>query len=139
MFPPQRLAPSLVALVAAIGSFMLSRVIWPDLPGMIPPTSSQLPFFIGVGVFESVAFGVGVAFVIFGWKFLRGRRTGDYVAFLSAAWLLVSWWPHDNLHRVTVEGNYWGLLKLEWGFHVTLMIAGVIIASHLWKEYMPRA
>lgn len=127
--------PLVVTIVAAVGSFFLSRVIWPDIAGMPMPTSAQLPLFIGVSIFESLAFGIGASFLIFGWSFMRGRGTGDWLVFLSAAWLLISWWPHDNLHRITPEGDYWGLLRLEWGFHVTLIIAGVIIASFIWKRF----
>ncbi len=127
-----------VTLVAAVGSFALSRVIWPDLPSMPMPMGAQLPLLIGVGIFESLAFGVGISFLIFGWGFMKGKSTSDWLTFFSATWLLISWWPHDNLHRITVMGDYWGLIRLEWGFHVTLVIAGVIVASHLWKEYMPQ-
>ena len=133
------LVPSIVALVVAAGSFALSRVLWPDLPDMPMPTGAQLPYLMGVGIFESLAFGVGVSFLIFGWNFLKGKSMMEWLAFLSTAWLLVSWWPHDNLHRTTAMGDYWGLIRLEWGFHVTLVIAGAIVAWHLWKEYESQA
>ena len=131
--------PVLVTLVASVGSFVLSRVIWPDLPNMPMPMGAQLPLLIAVGIVESLAFGVGVSFIIFAWGFMKGRSVEDWLVFFSAAWLLISWWPHDNLHRITPMGDYWGLIRLEWGFHITLIIAGVIVASQLWKEYMPRA
>jgi hypothetical protein len=40
------------------------------------------------------------------------------------------------MHRVTEHGDYWGLLKLEYGFHATLMIAGVILAFFLATRIM---
>ncbi len=133
-----KLGPIIVTIIATIASFALGPVFWPDVAGMEMPSSSQIPFLMGVGIFEAIAFGIGVSFIIFGWKFLKGRSGSDKLAFFSIAWLLVSWWPHDNLHRITMHGDFWGLLKLEWGFHVTLIIAGVILASRLWKELMPR-
>ena len=126
---------TVITIVAAVGSFLLSRVIWPDVAGMPEPTSAQLPFLIGVGIVESLGFGIGIAFIISLWPFMRGRGTGDWLAYISAAWLLVSWWPHDNFHRVMAMGDYWQLIRLEWGFHFTLIVAGIIVASVLWKKF----
>jgi hypothetical protein len=39
--------------------------------------------------------------------------------YLGIGWLMVSWWPHDNLQ---------GLLFIEYGFHFTLMIAALVLA-----------
>ena len=130
--------PTAVTVIAAVGSFLLSRVLWPDVAGMPMPDGAQLPLLIGVGAIESIAFGIGVSFLIFGWKFMIGRSASDWLVFFSAAWGLVSWWPHDNMHRVMMMGDYWGLIRLEYGFHLTLIIAGVLIASYLWKQWIPR-
>jgi hypothetical protein len=64
-----------------------------------------------------------------------GRSTGDWLVLLSAAWLLISWWPHDNLHRTMMMGDYWQLIRIEWAFHFTLIVAGVIVASYIWKRF----
>ena len=124
-----------VTIVAAVVSFLLSRVIWPDLAGMPMPDSTQLPLLIGVSAIESLAFGMGIALLISLWPFMKGRGTGDWLVLISAAWLLVSWWPHDNLHRTTMMGDYWRLIGIEWGFHFTLIVAGVIVASYIWKKF----
>lgn len=126
-----------VVLGSALAATALSRVIWPDIPGMQAPTTAQLPLFIIMGIIEAVAFGLGLAFLIFG--FSRAMRApggwAPKAAFFSAVWSLVSWWPHDNLHRVMPEHDYWFLLKLEYGFHLTLIIAGGFIAYYLWTIY----
>jgi hypothetical protein len=128
-----------LTVVAAVGSFLLSRVIWPDAAGMPMPDSAQLPFLIGISVIESIAFGIGIAFLVSMWPYMRGRETWDWLTYISAAWLLVSWWPHDNMHRVNMMGDYWGLIRIEWLFHFTLIIAGIIVASFIWKNFaMPR-
>src|SRR6185503_12857908 len=124
-----------ITVVAAVVSFLLSRVLWPDVSGMPGPDSMQLPFLMGVSAIESLGFGIGLAFLISLWPFMRGRDTWDWLAYLSAAWLLMSWWPHDNFHRVMQMGDYWQLIRLEWGFHVTLIAAGVIVASVIWKKF----
>jgi hypothetical protein len=51
-----------------------------------------------------------------------------YATYLSIGWLMVSWWPHLNLHRHNKADNLQGLLYIDYGFHVPLMIAAVILA-----------
>jgi hypothetical protein len=41
---------------------------------------------------------------------------------------MVSWWPHLNLHRHNEADNLQGLLYIDNGFHVPLMIAALILA-----------
>lgn len=134
-----RLWPAVTTIIAAVAAFLLDRVLWPDLPDMVAPTSVQLPFLMGVAAIEAIAFGIGISFLIFGWKFMRGRSTGDWLVFLSATWSLVSWWPHDNLHRTMHMGDYNQLIRIEYGFHFTLIVAGVIIASYLWRLWSTRS
>ena len=38
-----------------------------------------------------------------------------------------NWWMHDNLH-VHTGLNIPGLLAIEYGFHVTLGVAGLVLA-----------
>ena len=59
-------------------------------------------------------------------------------AFLSIAWLLFSWWPHDSLH-VANGINLSGLLVIEYVFHVTLMVAGAILAYFFFALLRQRA
>lgn len=124
-----------ITIIAAVGVFLLSRVIWPDPAGVPMPEGAQIPFLIAVSAIESISFGVGIAFLVSLWSFMKGRTSGDWLAFISAAWLLISWWPHDNLHRVMMMGDYWQLIRIEWGFHVTLIAASVVVASVLWKKF----
>jgi hypothetical protein len=131
----QRTKIIIVAAVCAVGSFLLSRVIWPDAPEALKPAGTLVPFFIILSILESLIFGVGVSFLVFGWRRVaeltkQGRSL--WPAFIATAWLMVSWWPHDNMHRVNPEGNFVGLLRIEYLFHVTLIIAGFIVARYLW-------
>jgi hypothetical protein len=126
-----------VAAVGALGSLGLGRIIWPDPPGMSPP-SNLLPLFIVISVIESLSFGVGLSFLLYGWPRLRqaGRdRRLTFATYLSIAWLMMSWWPHDNLHRVLAHGDWSGLLRIEYGFHVTLVAAGAIVAVFFVRRY----
>jgi hypothetical protein len=71
-----------------------------------------------------------VAFLAFGRPLLNrmGRSAPlTAAAYLSVAWLLVNWWPHDNLHRVV--GLDWSrLLLIEYSFHLPLLAAGAVLA-----------
>src|SRR5688572_3695209 len=97
-----------VTVVLALVAATLSRIIWPDIPDMAGPTGGQLPLFILMSIIEAVALGAGVALLIFGWSWMRAFPGAlSKLAFLSVVWSLVSWWPHDNMHRVLAHNDYW--------------------------------
>jgi hypothetical protein len=124
-----RLKIAVVIVVASAAAFASSMVIWPSPAGFTPPPS-LMPFFVGLGFVESLAFGAGVAFLIFGWRLVRETGVSRFAAwggYLGIAWSLVNWWAHDGFHRVTGL-NYEGLVRIEYGFHVTLIAGGVLAA-----------
>ena len=117
-------------LVPAIPAFLSGRVIWPPHPGNPTPTASQLPLFLVLAAMEAIALGLGVSFIAFGLPLIR-RLTGGATAltwamFVSIAWLLVSWWPHDNMHQANGL-QLGGLLVIEYLYHATLMVAGGVL------------
>ena len=126
-----RIASVLIVIVSVGVTMALGSKIWLPAPGMPTPTAAQMPFFIGLALAESLAFGLGVAFIVFGMPLVRrvsGLSRGlGWAVYLSIAWLLVSWWPHDGLHRHNGE-NVQGLLFIEYGFHLTLIVAGLVLA-----------
>jgi hypothetical protein len=118
----------------AIPTFALSRVIWPDPPGAPVPPRELLPFLIVPAVFESLAFGAGVAFLIAAGRGLLGNtKVGGLAvaAYASAGWALVSWWPHSNMHRVNT--SFQGLIVIDWTFHLTLIAGAAIIGVFLYR------
>lgn len=129
-----------VTLVVGAISFALTRVIWPDPAGAPHPPAGLIPFFIILSIGESLAFGLGVAFLVFGFPLLRRAAQPGWVtwaAFLSIAWYLVNWWPHDNLHRINVD--FGGLLWIEYAFHVTMEVAGALLALFFFRVILSRA
>ena len=82
-------------------------------------------------VIEALAFGLGVAFILFAWPAVRqvaAPSTGRAaVMYVSTAWFLANWWVHDNLHMV-IGLRPGGLLVIEYAFHVTLIVAGAALA-----------
>jgi hypothetical protein len=126
---------SIVTLFVAIIAFLTEPNspfggFWAPHPMVPQATGAQLPLFMLLGAIEALAFGVGVSFLVFGYSTLKANVPVSTpmarAAHLSIAWLLMNWWPHDSLHLHNGL-NLNGLLAIEYGFHVTLIIAGVIL------------
>lgn len=122
---------ALIAAPLAVASFLLGPVLWPLNEAGPQPTGAQLGLLIGVGVIESVAFGLGVAFIALAWPWVRkvahGDRFAAWALYIGTAWYLVSWWPHDRLHMHIDHDDLWSLIAIEYGFHFTLVLAGLAI------------
>lgn len=136
-----RVAFAIVTLVFAIPAFLLAQVIWPSPAGAPQPPAGLLPLFILYGAIEAIAFGAGVAFLVFGYRWVRavggaGRLT--WLTYLSIAFVLMQWWPHDNMHRVAGT-DFGALLRLEYGFHATIILASTIIAIFFARALPRRA
>jgi len=126
-----------IALPIAIVAFMLGRIIWPDPIGWAGPDATLIPHFIFISALESISFGLGIAFAILGWLKFRAQIVSDRLSlavFVAVVWLLVSWWPHDNMHRANAIENFGRLLRIEYTFHVTIILAGFIIALYFWRK-----
>ena len=116
-----------VVVAGTVLAFGSSQLLWPAPPGFTPP-AGLLPFFVVLGLVESLAFGAGVAFLIFGFRLIA--RTGvnasaAWGGYLGIAWSLVNWWAHDGFHRVNGL-RFAGLLWIEYGFHITLILGGLL-------------
>ena len=127
----------LTTLAVGIPAFFLGPVLFPAPSGAPAPSIVQMLFIVLLGVAESLALGLGISFVLFGWARVLNSagppgppRKRALAVCLSVTWLLVSWWPHDNLHRYVGEGVQ-NLLYLESGFQITLMACGAILAYAL--------
>ncbi|HLC32055.1 MAG TPA: hypothetical protein VJK51_05295 [Candidatus Nanoarchaeia archaeon] len=105
------------------------------------PTETQVPFFIVISIIGALGFGLGISFLFVAFPLLRNIRSegkGLLIAsYLSLIWLLISWWPHDNLHR-HIGMDLQKLLYLEYGFHVTLIIAALIVAYGFFRMLKSR-
>jgi len=120
-------------ICCALPALLLGRIIWPDPMGMIQPTTAQFIPLAFVAISEALLFGLGVSFVFFGWPLLRNVNPAwkklTLATFISISWMLLAWWPHDNMHRSNgMDIN--GLIRIDLLFHVTLIIAAVIIAKY---------
>lgn len=136
----------LVTLIIAAPAMILGPVIWPPAEGGPEPTGGQLPFFIFLAIMESILLGLGIAFLAFGLPAVRrvspDSKARAWAMYLSIGWLMVSWWPHTNLH-IHNGDNMQGLLYIEYEFHFTLMIAALVLAYcflslvRQWSDVLP--
>ena len=135
---PEPWQVALVVLAFGIPAFLLGKVLWPDPIGAATPPPSVLPIFIAISALEALLFGVGIAFIVFGRQWLKfdGSKLG-MAAFVAIAWSLVSWWPHDNFHRVTHDWT--GLAMIEVGFHVTLIVSILLISAYFVRNLQLRS
>jgi hypothetical protein len=120
-----------VTALFGIPAFPLGPVIWPPAAGGPEPSAGQMPFFVVLFAIEALAFGLGISFLAFGQPLVR-KATGRsglraWAMYLSIGWLLVSWWPHDNL-QIHTGTDLQGLLYIEYGFHMTLILSGLVLA-----------
>lgn len=121
----------IVTVVLGIIAVPLGQILWPAPSGEMGSISGmEMALFILFSLYEGLALGFGVAFLIFGMPLVRRANLGSQAltwgSFLSIVWMLVSWWPHDGLHRAGLSMQ--ALLAVEYGFHLTLMIGSVILA-----------
>ena len=107
-----------------LGSF------WAPSPTIPQAVGVQVPLFMILGAAEALALGLGVSFLLFGYSTLKANvpasATLTRAAHLAIAWLLINWWAHDSLHQHNGM-NLNGLLGIEYAFHVTLIVAGVVL------------
>ncbi len=98
------------------------------------PTSGQLGLFVGLSFFDALAWGLGIAWLLFALLRLRriagGSELRAWAMYLSIGWALVSWWPHSNMHRSNGD-DLWGLLLIDYIFHPTLMLSALVLGWSL--------
>ncbi|MFI9162919.1 amino acid adenylation domain-containing protein [Kitasatospora aureofaciens] len=83
---------------------------------------------------ESAAFGGGVAFLLFGLPAVlrQGRSLRlSLLTYLSVSWLLASWWPQDNLYRLTAATDWPRETTMVYVFNIPLMLAAVVVVTFL--------
>lgn len=115
---------SLVTLAIGAGAFVAGPRLWPMSSGVPMPPANLLPAYIAISAIEASAFGLAVAFVLFGWPAIRGLRLGaawlNRMLFATLVWFLGNWWIHDNLH-MHIGLDMSRMLYIEYGFHISML------------------
>lgn len=115
------------------GSAPLGSMLWPPADGP-RPEGANLVLLMGMAAVEATAFGIGVAFLAFGYPAVRRAVPSPgmaVAAHLSLAWLFVNWVPHTALHmahgNILTPDDFTGLVAIEYGFHFTLILAAATL------------
>lgn len=123
-----------------LAGLALTDAFWPgstDLTGVPAPWAAL--FFV-LHVFEALAFAVGVVFLFGGGARMRRHGRGRALtraAHLAVVYLLVAWWPQDNLYRLAAKHDWPRQAALVYTFNVPLMIAGAVVAFYLTRKPAP--
>ena len=132
----------LVTVLVAFPAFMLGPIIWPPAEGSPSPTATQLPFLLFLNLVQATVLGLGVAFLAFGLSVMRrispDSKVRAWAMYLSIGYLMLSWWPHINMHVHNGPDNLQGLIFIDYLFHLPSMVAALILAycffSLLWER-----
>jgi hypothetical protein len=131
---------SIVTLMVAVPAFVLGPVLFPPADVGSEPSAAQIPFFMFLGAADAILLGLGVSFLVFGLPVLRkvspDSRLRAWAMYLAIGYLMVSWWPHLNLHISTPIDNWQMLLYIDFLFHLPLEIAGVVLAYCAFSIFM---
>ncbi|MFJ3723263.1 AMP-binding protein [Streptomyces sp. NPDC090045] len=132
------LSPSCAGGCGGVGlgfvALALTSLLWPgstDLTGVPQPWAF---LFSVLYLFECAAFGVGVVFLLGGRARMRSRGRGRRItaaAHLAVSYLLLAWWPQDNLYRLAAKQDWPRQAALVYTFNIPLMIAGAVVAAYL--------
>ena len=135
-----RMKVSIVTLLVAVPAFVLGPVLFPPADVGSEPSAAQIPFFMFLGAADAILLGLGVSFLVFGLPVLRkvspDSRSRAWAMYLAIGYLMVSWWPHLNLHISTPIDNWQMLLYIDFLFHLPLEIAGVVLAYCAFSIFM---
>ena len=120
-----------VTTAVAIPAFFAGPVLFPPADVGVAPTAAQLPLFLFLAVTDALLLGLGVSFLFFGLPVLRrvspDSRARAWAMYLVIGYLMVSWWPHLNMHGSNGL-DLGGLLVIDYLFHLPLEIAGAVLA-----------
>jgi hypothetical protein len=119
---------ALLTAAIAVPAFLLGPVLFPKGPDFPTMTRIEFALFMPLAIWTPLLFGAAVSFLVFGWPAARrspqpGKTTA---ALLAITWVTGSWWVHDNLH-MHVGMNVPGLMAIEYGFHFTAGLAGLVL------------
>ena len=129
-----------VAVILTIVIFFGQAMIFPSTD--MPPIS-LLPAFIFLSFWDALAFGVGIALLIYlamnYSKWPKDIRGSLLVLFFIAVWFSVLNWVHDGAHMSGANtGNFTYLALVEYVFHfpwLIFAIALVLVVRQLGRAY----
>ena len=131
---------SIVTLLVAVPAFVVGPVLFPPADVGSEPSAAQIPFFMFLGAADAILLGLGVSFLVLGFPVLRkvspDSKLRAWAMYLSIGYLMVSWWPHLNIHISTPIEDWQMLLYVDFLFHLPLEIAGAVLAYCAFSIFM---
>ncbi|OQD57332.1 hypothetical protein BM536_004960 [Streptomyces phaeoluteigriseus] len=121
----------LVAFFALL-AWLFTDLLWPSSTDVSAVPSPYAGYFRLLYLFENVSFGVGMAFLLMGRPGMSRAGHPSWfttLAHLSVVWLLVAWWPQDNLYRLAAKTDWAEQTFLVYTFNVSLMVAAAVVAA----------
>jgi len=124
-----KIALAVAAGISAIVGFFAQGIFFPPM-GM--PPASFLPEFMFLAIWDALAFGVGIAILLYlGMsysKWPKEIRGSLLVLSFIAVWFTGLNWVHDGLHNTGAMPPNWALLAFtEFLFHVPWLFFGLAL------------
>jgi hypothetical protein len=120
-----------ITVVVAIPALLLGSVLFPPADIGVEPTPAQIPFLIFLSVTDAVLLGLGISFLVFGLPVIRrvspNSKARAWAMYLAIGYLMVSWWPHLNMHAANGV-DFRGLLIIDYLFHLPLEVTAMVLA-----------
>ncbi|MEV0193221.1 AMP-binding protein [Kitasatospora purpeofusca] len=124
---------------AAVAALLTGR-LWPGSTDVSAVPAPYDSLFRVLYLFEWAAFGLGVAWLLFGAVVTARQRRPvglSVAAHLAVFWLLASWWPQDNLYRTTRRSDWYAQSWLVFVFNIALMVSAAIVVRFLTWQPKP--
>ncbi|WP_431682990.1 amino acid adenylation domain-containing protein [Kitasatospora sp. KL5] len=124
----------LVFGLSFLAGLILTPALWPgstDLSGV--PTAYHWPFGL-LYLTEWLGFALGMVFLFFGHPSVTrlGRGPGlTRLTHLSVSWLLASWWPQDNMYRLTKPTDWMREVMMVFVFNMSLIASAAVVMVFL--------
>jgi hypothetical protein len=123
-----------LVLIAVVfcGPMAVTDLLWPGSTDVSAVPSPWNWLFRGLYLAEWLSFGAGALFLFFGRRAVGRFGRGPVwttLAHLSIVWLLVAWWPQDNLYRLAARTDWPQQAALVYGFNITLMLAAAVLVA----------
>jgi hypothetical protein len=126
-----RTKAAIITTLVTVPALLLGPVVFPPADIGVEPTSSQMPFFMFLGLTDALLLGLGVSFFVLGYPALRrvspDSKVRAWAMYFSIGYLTVSWWPHLGVHASNGFDLH-GLLVIDYLFHLPLEVAGAVLA-----------
>ncbi|MFE7590998.1 hypothetical protein ACFU6K_16500, partial [Kitasatospora sp. NPDC057512] len=124
-------------LVLAFAAWAMTFVLFPGSTDVTGVPSPYRGFFELLYLCENLAFGAGVVYLTTGFQaVLRLGRPFrlSVLTHLAITWLLVNWWPQDNLYRLTKATDWPRETAMVFAFNIPLMLAALVLVCFvLWR------